>query len=59
MLIATATVLHRVFTFDKSLSVAVVSGIIYAALMAAFVTWHIKADETLMHSIVFGKLIIR
>lgn len=59
MLIATATVLHRVFTFDKSLSMAVVSGLLYASLMAAFVNWHIKADETLMHSIVFGNIIFR
>jgi dihydroceramidase len=54
MLIATATVLHRVFTFDKSLTVAVSSGLISAGVMALFIAWHCIVDETLVHSIVFG-----
>jgi dihydroceramidase len=54
MLIATVTVLHRVFTFDKSLSVAVASGLLSAVLMAAFITWHCITDEIIMHSALFG-----
>jgi hypothetical protein len=54
MHIATATVLHRVFTFDKSLSLTVSSGLISATLMAAFITWHCIADELIMHSVLFG-----
>jgi hypothetical protein len=57
MLIATATVLHRVFTFDKSLVVAVNFGLVTVALMAGFITWHVTADETLMHPIVFGNTV--
>ena len=56
MLIATATVLHRVFTFDKSLSTTVISGVISAALMALFITWHCIKDELIMHSVLFGML---
>jgi len=56
MLIATATVLHRVFTFDKSLSVTVTSGIISACLMASFITWHCWMDELVMHEVLFGIL---
>lgn len=54
MLIATSTVLHRVFTFDKSLSFAVSSGLIGAIFMAVFITWHCIVDETFMHSVLFG-----
>lgn len=57
MLIATSTVLHRVFTFDKSLAVAVSSGLISFVLMAAFITWHCIVDETAMHSVLFGKTV--
>src|SRR3954447_20614554 len=56
MLIATATVLHRVFTFDKSLSTTVISGIISAIAMALFITWHCIKDELIMHSVLFGML---
>jgi len=54
MLIATATVLHRVFTFDKSLHTTVVSGVISAIAMALFITWHCIEDELIMHSVLFG-----
>jgi len=57
MLIATATVLHRVFTFDKSLSMTVFSGIISALLMTAFIVWHCIVDETFMHSVLFAIMI--
>jgi len=54
MLIATATVLHRVFTFDKSLSTTVISGIAITAVMTVFSTWHCITDEIVMHSVLFG-----
>jgi dihydroceramidase len=57
MLIATATVLHRVFTFDKSLSITVTSGLLITAIMAAFSTWHCITDELTMHSVLFGLMI--
>lgn len=56
MLIATSTVLHRVFTFDKSLKAAVTYGLILTALMTGFITWHCIVDETLVHSVVFGNI---
>jgi len=57
MLVATATVLHRVFTFDKSLSVTVTSGLISAALMACFIAWHCWMDELVIHEALFGIMI--
>jgi len=54
MLLATAFVLHRVFTFDKTLTVTVTSGIIAATLMSIFVFWHCWTDELVMHEWLFG-----
>lgn len=56
MLIATGAVLHRVFTFDKSLRITVISGFIFAASMTLFIIWHCIEDEKIMHSILFGML---
>ncbi|PBP15506.1 alkaline phytoceramidase [Diplocarpon rosae] len=53
MLAAVATVYHRVSTFDKSLSVTVISGCVITALMAAFSVWHCVTDEITMHSVLF------
>jgi dihydroceramidase len=58
MHIATATVLHRVYTFDKTLTTTITSGIISALLMAFFIAWHCIHDELLMHSILFGVMIV-
>jgi len=55
MLLATATVLHRVFTFDKSISYTVIYGAILSAAMTAFSTWHCVTDELVMHSVLFGR----
>jgi len=57
MLIATATVLHRVFTFDKSLTVTITSGLVTSLLMTLFITWHCIVDEAIMHSVLFGIMI--
>ena len=54
MHIATLTVLHRVMTFDKSLTLTVCSGLVSAFLMAAFIAWHCMTDELMGHSILFG-----
>ncbi|KAG4033793.1 hypothetical protein MFRU_004g02960 [Monilinia fructicola] len=54
MLIATSTVLHRVFTYDKSLKYTVVSGSSLFIFMVAFIAWHCITDETLMHPVLFG-----
>ncbi|CAG8949846.1 hypothetical protein HYFRA_00004173 [Hymenoscyphus fraxineus] len=57
MLVATATVIHRVFTFDKSLTYTVVHGAILIACFTAFSTWHCIKDELIMHSVIFGIMI--
>ncbi|TVY31659.1 Alkaline ceramidase [Lachnellula subtilissima] len=57
MLLATATVLHRVFTFDKSIAYTVTYGAILSAAMTAFSTWHCVTDELIMHSVLFGVMI--
>src|SRR6266487_5373060 len=57
MLIATATVLHRVFTFDKSLSTTTISGSAITAFMAVFIAWHCITDELVMHCVLFGVMI--
>lgn len=56
MLLATATVLHRVFTFDKSIQYTVIYGAILSAAMAAFSIWHCVTDELIMHSVLFGEI---
>lgn len=58
MLIATATVLHRVYTFDKSLSTTAIAGVGITAFMTIFSTWHCYMDEITMHSILFGTWIL-
>jgi len=57
MLIATATVLHRVFTFDKSLNVTITSGLVTSLLMTLFITWHCIVDDQVMHPVLFGVMI--
>ena len=58
MLIATATVIHRVFTFDKTLSTTVLSGVGLTVSMAAFIAWHCITDEIVMHSALFGMYLV-
>lgn len=54
MLVAVATVFHRVSTFDTSLTTTAISGIAITAGMMAFSAWHCITDETVMHSVLFG-----
>jgi dihydroceramidase len=56
MLIATATVLHRVYTFDQSLAVTVWAGIAMTVALATFSVYHCFTDSLLAHSALFGKL---
>lgn len=55
MLIATATVLHRVYTFDQTLAVTVWAGVAMTAALAAFSVYHCFTDSLLAHSGLFGK----
>jgi dihydroceramidase len=57
MLIATATVLHRVYTFDRTLPITVWSGITLTVALSAFSVWHCITDELVMHSVIFGIMI--
>ncbi|APA11615.1 hypothetical protein sscle_08g063850 [Sclerotinia sclerotiorum 1980 UF-70] len=54
MLIATSTVVHRVFTYDKSFKYTVIYGSSLFIFMVAFIAWHCITDETLIHPILFG-----
>jgi len=57
MLLATGTVLHRVYTFDKSLNYTITFGLGLTTILTAFAIWHCVTDETIMHSIIFGLMI--
>ncbi|KAL2071737.1 hypothetical protein VTL71DRAFT_12972 [Oculimacula yallundae] len=57
MLVAVATVMHRVLTFDKSLSTTVISGTVFAGVMTAFSIWHCVSDELIMHNVLFASMI--
>jgi hypothetical protein len=56
MLIATSTVLHRVYTFDQSLVVTVWAGIGIIVALAAFSVYHCFTDSLLAHSVLFGNV---
>lgn len=58
MLFATATVMHRVYTFDKPLKDAVVWGLGLAGFLFAFSVYHCMTDEIVMHAILFGVMIL-
>lgn len=58
MLLAVATVLHRITTFNATLSTTVIHGLILSTLLGAFSFWHCYTDELHMHSLVFAILII-
>lgn len=58
MLVATATVIHRVYTFDSSASYTAVFGVVLTTALTAFATWHCWTDETHMHSLLFAIMIL-
>jgi len=57
MLVAVATVMHRVYTFDTSSATTVVSGLGLTAALTLFSIWHCVTDEIVLHSIIFGIMI--
>ncbi|KAL5331084.1 hypothetical protein ACEPPN_000613 [Leptodophora sp. 'Broadleaf-Isolate-01'] len=58
MLVAVATVVHRVFTFDKPLSTTVITGAAIVGTMTVFSAWHCITDEITMHSVLFAVMIV-
>jgi len=57
MLLATSAVLHRVFTFNTTLSTTLGVGAWIASTIALFSIWHCMTDEIIMHSILFAIMI--
>lgn len=58
MLFATATVLHRVYTFDKTPKETIIWGGALAAFLVAFSVYHCWADEVVFHGLIFAVMII-
>ncbi|KAH8820801.1 ceramidase [Xylogone sp. PMI_703] len=58
MLIATGLVMHRVYTYDKSLKYTVVYGVVLSTIISAFIAWHCIMDETTGHSIFFAIMML-
>lgn len=54
MLLASTTVLHRVFTYNTTLRTTIVVGALLTLLITVFSTWHCYTDEITMHSLLFG-----
>jgi dihydroceramidase len=57
MLIATSTVFHRIFTFDKPSPYTLKFGVILFTILTIFIIWHCAVDELVMHSAVFGIMV--
>lgn len=58
MLLATSTVLHRVYTYDNEPKAAVFKGLILAVFLVAFSVWHCWTDEVVGHSVLFAIMIV-
>ncbi|RDL37648.1 Uncharacterized protein BP5553_05081 [Venustampulla echinocandica] len=58
MLFATATVLHRLLTFDKPLATTIYYGLAITTIVGAFSIWHCVTNELIMHSIVFAIMLL-
>jgi dihydroceramidase len=58
MLLAVGTVLHRVYTFDSTPLRASLAGLGLATMLIAFGVYHCVTDEVVMHSVVFGIMIV-
>lgn len=58
MLLATSTVLHRVYTYDNTPRTAVLKGLLLAAFLVLFAIWHCYTDEIVGHTILFGIMIV-
>ena len=58
MLFATATVLHRVYTFDKSPKETILWGGALAGFLIAFSVYHCVMDEVVFHGLIFAAMIV-
>lgn len=58
MLFATATVLHRVYTFDKSPKATILWGGALAGFLIAFSVYHCVKDEVVFHGLIFAAMIV-
>jgi dihydroceramidase len=58
MLLATATVLHRVYTYDNEPIQAGLKGLGLAAFLTLFAIWHCWTDEIAGHAILFGVMVV-
>jgi dihydroceramidase len=58
MLLATATVMHRVYTYDDTPLHAVLKGLGLAAFLTAFSVWHCLSDEIVGHAVLFGVMVV-
>ena len=58
MLFATATVLHRVYTYDMPLKETVLYGGALAGFLIGFSIWHCVKDEVVFHGLIFGIMIV-
>ncbi|KFY13363.1 hypothetical protein V492_03316 [Pseudogymnoascus sp. VKM F-4246] len=58
MLLATATVMHRVYTYDDTPLHAVLKGLGLAAFLTAFSVWHCMSNEIVGHATLFGVMVV-
>ncbi|KFY28983.1 hypothetical protein V493_02621 [Pseudogymnoascus sp. VKM F-4281 (FW-2241)] len=58
MLLATATVMHRVYTYDNRPLHAVLKGLGLAVFLTLFSVWHCLSDEIVGHAALFGVMVV-
>lgn len=58
MLFATATVLHRVYTFNKTPKETIIWGGALAGFLIGFSIYHCIADEVVFHGLIFAAMIV-
>ena len=58
MLLATATVMHRVYTYDNRPVHAVLKGLGLAIFLTLFSVWHCLSDEIVGHAALFGVMVV-
>ena len=58
MILATASVLQRLFTFNRTIKESVVISVVLWSGVAAFSSVHCRINESNVHSAVFGSMIL-
>jgi dihydroceramidase len=58
MLVASGLSTHHVFTFQSSRTKSILAGLGFGGFLTAFSVWHCITDETGMHSLIFGILVL-